>query len=77
MTLTAPPIDDSHRIRRSGALAIGLVLALGLTLGGCGKRGPLENPQVTTGVDEQGNEIREPAPAPDFSKPFVLDPVLF
>ncbi|MEM1047589.1 MAG: hypothetical protein AAGL24_15630 [Pseudomonadota bacterium] len=77
MTLIAPPIEQSRRTRRAGAFAIGVVLVLGLALGGCGKRGPLENPQVTTGVDEQGNKIREPAPEPDYSKPFVLDPILF
>ncbi len=77
MTLIARPIDRPHRTRQAFVLAIGLVLAAGLALGGCGKRGPLENPQVTTGVDEEGNEIREPAPAPDYKKPFVLDPILF
>jgi len=55
------------------AAAIGLVLSAGA----CGKRGPLQDPQITTGVDEEGNDIKRPAPPPDYTKPFILDPLLF
>lgn len=52
---------------------VGCVLAVG----GCGKRGALEHPHVTTGVDEEGKKIRQLAPVQDLEKPFILDALLF
>lgn len=57
-----------------------MVVAIGsaLAVGACGKRGALEVPHVTTGVDEDGKKIRTPTPAPDYAnRPFILDAILF
>ena len=53
------------------------VIGCALAVGACGKRGALEHPQVTTGVDEDGKKIRQPAPKQDIEKPFILDALLF
>lgn len=71
----------SRDMSRPGGVCRGLfvVVAIGcaLAVGACGKRGALEHPQVTTGVDEDGNKIRQPAPKQDPNKPFILDALLF
>jgi len=66
---------------RLGGVCRGLfvVAAIGcaLAVGACGKRGALQQPHVTTGVDEDGNKIRKPVPEQDTTKPFILDALLF
>jgi predicted small lipoprotein YifL len=53
--------------------AVASILAIGILVSGCGRRGSLELPPSATVVttDEQGNAVTKPAPKPD--KPFVLD----
>ncbi|MEM8812180.1 MAG: hypothetical protein AAGF59_06135 [Pseudomonadota bacterium] len=55
---------------------LGLALLCAVSLAACGKAGPLEPPQISAGVDEEGNEIKKPAPPADFNKPFILDRLL-
>lgn len=66
---------------RPGGVCRGLfvVAAIGcaLAVGACGKKGALEQPQVTTGVDDDGKKIRQAAPPKDLTKPFILDALLF
>jgi len=59
-------------------LCVAAIIGCALAVGACGKRGPLEGPQIVTGVDEEGKEITEQGPPPDYaSKSFILDPILF
>ena len=53
--------------------AVASILAIGILVSGCGRRGTLELPPSSTvnTTDEQGNEVNKPAPKPD--KPFILD----
>jgi len=50
-----------------------ILLALGLTLSACGRRGALEAPVSATVVttDDAGNPIEKTAEKPD--RPFILD----
>ncbi len=56
--------------------AVASVIAVGLIVSGCGRRGALEAPPsarvVTT--DSAGNTIEKTAPKPD--RPFILDGLL-
>ena len=56
--------------------AVASIIAIGLVISGCGRRGKLEAPASATVIttDKLGNEITKPAPKQD--KPFILDGLL-
>ncbi len=56
--------------------AVASIIAIGLLISGCGRRGTLEAPASATVIttDELGNEIAKPAPRQD--KPFILDSLI-
>jgi predicted small lipoprotein YifL len=53
--------------------AVACILAIGILVSGCGRRGSLELPpsSAVETTDEQGNKVTRRAPKPD--KPFILD----
>jgi predicted small lipoprotein YifL len=58
---------------RKTLIAIASIVAIGLLVSGCGRRGNLEVPMADSVItkDEKGNTVQKPAPKPD--KPFILD----
>ncbi len=61
------------RQNRKFLSAVASIVAIGLLISGCGRRGKLEAPPSANVVvtDEQGNNVTKPAPKPD--RPFILD----
>ncbi len=61
------------RQNRNILSAVASIVAIGLLVSGCGRRGNLEAPDSATVIttDKYGNEITKPAPRQD--KPFILD----
>ena len=60
------------------AVKVVLVVLVALAAVSCGRRGALEAPpsaSVVT-IDENGNEITEPAEPDNNDKSFILDPLL-
>lgn len=55
-----------------------LVLMMALVAVSCGRRGGLEAPSSASviSIDENGNEVTQPAEPVKDDKPFILDPLL-
>jgi len=60
-------------MRRSGWLALMILVALATGLGACGRKGPLERPEAAKQADPSIYEPASDATVRGPNKPFILD----